>query len=233
MSFASIEVTPEQIIEHRLQRKNKGLVGCKDGSDWPLDSLRGISWRPADPMNPGCFCHDCRSSWDADGKIDAELIKNGNQDALWTYSSLLPEPFVPPPPPPSSLARPINLLPRTDGWGWRGPEEEVKPAAATPPFPPKIQILPRTENDFSISLPAPRHRDIMNEDRQTRIKKDLLEILTDFRSEMIDIMDSRRTAIYKEDDGSRCKFLEEVEKKETVAWEKIHAAELLIRVLDA
>lgn len=238
MSSANFVISPEQIIAHREQRKALGLVGCKDGSDWPLDSLRGISWRPEDPMNPHCFCHDCRTSWDPDGVIDATLVKNSNEDAIWTYRSLLPKDLASPTPPPARplLARPINLLPRTNGGGWREPEE-VKPAAATPPTTPlsvpRVQILPRTGNDFSISLPAPRHRDVMNESRETRIKKDLLELLTDFRSEMIDIMDSRRTAIYKEDDGSRCKFLEEVDKKETAMWEKIHAAELLIHVLDA
>lgn len=238
MSSANFEITPEQIIAHREQRKGLGLVGCKDGSDWPLDSLRGISWRPEDPMDPACFCHDCRSSWDPDGVIDAALILKSHKGAIWTYKSLLPESAIPPCPPPAQplLARPINLLSRTNGGGWCPHEEVALPTAtppASPPTVPRIHILPRTDNDFSISLPAPRHRDVMNESRETRIKKDLLELLTDFRSEMIDIMDSRRTATYKEDDGTRCKYLEEVEKRETMAWEKIHAAELLIRVLDA
>ena len=83
-------VTTEQIIAHRAVRKTSGLMGCLTGEDLPLHSLKGISWRPADPMNPGCFCHDCRSLWDKDGSIDLELIKQGNERALFTYASILP-----------------------------------------------------------------------------------------------------------------------------------------------
>ena len=42
-------------------------------------------------MDPVCFCHDCRSMWDSDGKIDQELIKNGSGRALFTYKSILPD----------------------------------------------------------------------------------------------------------------------------------------------
>jgi len=84
-------VTVEQIIAHREGRKKSGLVGCIDGvSDIPLTSLKGMSWRPADPMNPDCFCHDCRTTWDSDGSIDLELIKRGNERACYVYASILP-----------------------------------------------------------------------------------------------------------------------------------------------
>lgn len=81
---------PEQILSHREKRKRSGLIGCKDGSDTPLGSLSGISWRPEDPMSPHCFCHDCRTTWDPEGTIDVELITAGNTRARFTYASLLP-----------------------------------------------------------------------------------------------------------------------------------------------
>lgn len=84
-------ITTEQIIAHRNGRKTSGLVGCIDGSDTNINSLSGISWRPADPLNPHCFCHDCRSLWDKSGEIDLELIKQGNERALFVYASILPK----------------------------------------------------------------------------------------------------------------------------------------------
>jgi len=83
-------ITTEQIIAHREGRKKSGLMGCITGEDAPLYSLKGMSWKPADPMNPGCFCHDCRSLWDKTGEIDLELIKKGNERALFVYASILP-----------------------------------------------------------------------------------------------------------------------------------------------
>ena len=83
-------ITTQQIKEHRAQRKASGLVGCIDGSDGPSMSLKGISWRPEDPKNPHCFCHDCRTTWDPEGDIDLELINEGNQRACYVYASLIP-----------------------------------------------------------------------------------------------------------------------------------------------
>lgn len=86
-------LTTDDIIAHRVSRKESGSVGCKDGSDalpGGLLSMRGISWRPMNPMNPSCFCHDCRTQWDPTGTIDLELLKQGNSRALFTYESILP-----------------------------------------------------------------------------------------------------------------------------------------------
>ena len=83
-------LTTDQILAHREERKKSGLIGCIDGSDMPLQSLRGISWRPADPTNPNCFCHDCRNSWDKTGEIDLELIRRGDKRARLVYASILP-----------------------------------------------------------------------------------------------------------------------------------------------
>lgn len=261
------KITPEQILKHREMRKKCGLVGCIDGSDGPLNSLSGISWRPADPKNPSCFCHDCRTVWDKEGTIDAELVNTGHKMACYTYENLLrntrkaPEtPTASPPPARTMTEHPEAykmsvprevffppLLKRTDGGSggcedecdcgmWRHPPSVVPSLPPPPPSPPfaglKIKIPPRTEGMPSISLPAPRHRDVMNESRETRLKKDLLEMLTQFRSEMIDIMDGRRRAMLYEDPEARDIYLASVAKNEANQWEKIHAAELLIHTLD-
>ncbi len=83
-------ITTEQIKAHRAGRKASGLMGCITGEDIPVQSLKGISWRPTDPKNPNCFCHDCRNMWDPEGSIDLELIKAGNKRACCVYASLLP-----------------------------------------------------------------------------------------------------------------------------------------------
>jgi hypothetical protein len=85
-------ITAIQIKEHRAGRKASGLMGCIDGvSDIPLTSLKGMSWKPADPKNPDCFCHDCRTTWDPEGSIDLELINEGHERACYVYASLLPK----------------------------------------------------------------------------------------------------------------------------------------------
>ena len=84
-------ITTEQIKQHRKEQKESGVVGCKNGDDMPLQSLKGISWRPADPMNPSCFCHDCRTTWDPEGSIDLEVINKGNEQACVTYASIIPD----------------------------------------------------------------------------------------------------------------------------------------------
>ena len=101
-----------------------------------------------------------------------------------------------------------------------------------PRLPPRIVVPNLNESTLRISLPAPRHRDFMNETRETRLRKDLLEHLMDLRSEIITIMDHRRNGVYYEGE-ERAAFLEHWERKENEEWEKIRAAELLIHSLDA
>lgn len=86
-----MNITVEKIKQCRAEKKASGARSCITGEDVPLYSLKGISWRPDDPMNPGCFCHDCRSTWDPDGSIDLELIKNGHKWACHAYSAILPD----------------------------------------------------------------------------------------------------------------------------------------------
>ena len=106
--MANNSVTASEILKHRALRKRLGLVGCKDGSDMPLTSMKGISWRPTDPKNPGCFCTDCRDTWDADGAIDAELVNEGNTSACYTYEALLPKTWDLSPPEPFPQTRRIT-----------------------------------------------------------------------------------------------------------------------------
>ena len=279
MANNSISVTPSQIREHRALRRIAGLIGCKDGSDAPLNSLKGISWRPTDPKNPSCFCTDCRGTWDTDGTIDAELVNAGHQRAVYTYESLLRSPLFraltrfdpghseaptsgvsrealvshPSPPSPSSLPPP-PLLQRTlthypgvlsceQGCGcgyWEGEDKNRKAGGggagrppATPPLLPRIKIPPRAnEGEFHFSLPAPRHRDIMNETHETRLKNDLCELLISYRGDMITMMDSRRPACFYDNRVLRDEFMNSVNKKEYDLWQKIQAAECLIRSFD-
>lgn len=146
--MSSPQITADQILSHRAGRKMAGLTGCQDGSDMPLGSLSGISWRPADPLNPSCFCVDCRSSWDKEGKIDADLVNGGHKMACYVYESLLPK------------------------------EHSYRDYRPAP-----ILIPPRTET--YTSLHAPRHRDLMNEMPDQRLKGDLNELLIElqFRSQ--------------------------------------------------
>jgi hypothetical protein len=83
-----------------------------------------------------------------------------------------------------------------------------------------------------MSLPAPRHRDIMNESRDTRIKKDLLELIGDFQNELITVMDSRRRSIFMKNEEEREAYLADVDEKEADLWNKMRAAETLISALD-
>jgi len=96
---STLNITPEQIKTHRATRKAAGLAGCISGRPVPEMDLFGYkdvqSWRPADPMNPHCFCFDCRDLWDNDASIDLKLIQEGHKIAMWTYAELLPKEFHP------------------------------------------------------------------------------------------------------------------------------------------
>lgn len=89
----TFDVSPSAIIEHRANRKRSGMVGCITGKPVPEINFYGFSdvqsWRPADPMEPHCFCFDCRELWDSDGTIDAQLVNNGHEWACQVYRSIL------------------------------------------------------------------------------------------------------------------------------------------------
>lgn len=193
-----MSVTPEQILAHRKARKESGMTGCITGQPEPELDFFGYadvqSWRPADPMNPHCFCFDCRDLWDPKALIDTELVNTWHTEASKVYEDLLPK-----------------------------PETKLRP--------PPLLIPPRTETYLAWPM-APRHRDVMNETKEERIKKDLLDLISSFRGDLIEVMDSRRRTLYYENPQERDEFLKEVSKKEDDLWDKIRAAELLISALD-
>jgi len=230
MSTNIYNITPEQIIKHREGRKRSGMVGCISGRPPPPLQFFGYSdvqsWRPADPMAPHCFCFDCRSLWDSDAKIDTELVNSGNERACLVYDSLLP---IRAAPSSSPVISPLNaVMPSPPMFTEPKHTNTIRP----PVDIPRIEIPVVPDHGFSMSLPAPRHRDIMNESRDTRIKKDLLELIGDFQNELITVMDSRRRSIFMKNEEEREAYLADVDEKEADLWNKMRAAETLISALD-
>lgn len=99
-----MSVTAQQILNHRQGRKASGMMGCMTGKPVPPPNFFGFKdvqiWRtdsqgrlPGDegfnPRDPGCFCFDCRGSFDKDGILDAELVNEGHPRACDVYASLI------------------------------------------------------------------------------------------------------------------------------------------------
>jgi hypothetical protein len=118
--FISIKmpVTSQQILTHRQGRKAAGLMGCITGKPIPPIDFFGFKdvqiWRtdskgclPGDPdfnpRDPGCFCFDCRNTFDKEGVLDAELVNEGHPRACEIYASLI-KPNIP-----TSLPPRINV----------------------------------------------------------------------------------------------------------------------------
>lgn len=238
--MSTLSITPQQIIDFRAARKASGMAGCITGRPTPELDFFGYkdvqSWRPADPMQPHCFCFDCRELWDSDASIDVQLIQNGHKMALWTYEQILPKGSVPPRdeaprpalplPMPSGgisrdevplLARTMTEHPEARGWG------------AVPPL--RVDTSVRTYGSFSevpMSLPAPRHRDVMNESHSERIRGDLAELKGQLQSELVVTMDRRRNAVCYDDGDEKAAFLAQVAKDEAAIWAKLDAVTLLL-----
>jgi hypothetical protein len=255
--LATFKITPEQIIAHRELRKNCGMAGCitgrpapamdffgyRDVQIWNVDANGRMNGDPGfDRKNPHCFCFDCRGAFDPRAEVDAELVNSGHERACQVYASLLvptaTTPVASPPPPPKASPVLVPLPPRTmtehpEAYA-RGVPRSVwfpsSPPMAAGGRPPPIEIPPLS--DVPTSLPAPRHRDIMNETRDTRITKDLLEQIMHYRGELVEVMDSRRSAVYIEQKAPREEFLAKISKKENDLWDKIRACELLITDLN-
>jgi hypothetical protein len=275
---STLNVTPEQIKAHRSSRKASGLAGCITGRPLPPLDFYGFkdvqSWRPADPMQPHCFCFDCRDLWDNDASIDLQLLKDGNKMAIWAYEDLVPKELVPPKPepvavpslmlptpsggiapPPTSPVLPkrsngggIQLLPRnggadspslpartmTEAW-WVNEENAMKEVATTR----TLLGLPALNVDTSVpayatfaetplTLPAPRHRDIMNEVPKERLKKDLSDLRGQIQSDLVRVMDKRRRGVYL-DEPERSEYLHKVDEQENTLWLKLDAVEILLK----
>lgn len=86
------QASPMEILAHRKARKEAGLAGCITGKPVSTRIVFGFSdiqsWRPTNPMDPHCFCFDCRGLWDSEGTIDAELVNTGHAEARWVYWGL-------------------------------------------------------------------------------------------------------------------------------------------------
>lgn len=122
-------ITPEQILTHRKNRKDAGMIGCitgkpipplnffgfKDVQIWNMDAQGRINGDPDfDRRDPHCFCFDCRGAFDGKGIIDAELVNEGHERACHVYESLLIPIEEPAPlrlPSPTSSNIPTSLPP--------------------------------------------------------------------------------------------------------------------------
>jgi hypothetical protein len=134
MSSSTTTITPQQIINHRAWTQASGASGCITGRPVPEISFFGFrdvqSWRPADPMNPHCFCFDCRGLWDKDATIDAELVNSGHKWACEAYASLLPtRPSTPVRTGSSELANAMAL---------HSPSPSLRDTTNPPPAPRKV-----------------------------------------------------------------------------------------------
>ncbi len=247
-TMSSLNITAQQIQDHRAARKASGLAGCITGRPVPEMSLYGYSdvqsWRPADPMKPHCFCFDCRDLWDKDASIDLQLLKEGHKMAMWTYAELLPadqrpkkEAETP------ALAKPMpggGTEALVGGWGvplpprtmTEHPEAYVRGVPREVFFPPpRVDTSAPAYESFEevpTSLPAPRHRDVMNETKAERLRGDLAELRAKIQGDLVRTMDKRRRGVYYEE-PDRSEYLRSVDQQENALWLKLDAVELLMK----
>ena len=234
-SMSSLNLTAQQIQDHRAARKASGLAGCVTGRPVPPMDFFGYkdvqSWGPADPMKPHCFCFDCRDLWDNDASIDLQLLKEGHKMALWTYAELLPEDQRPKKDDAATPAvvKPLPLLARTMT---EHPEAYARGVPREVFFPPlRVDTSAPTYESFEevpTSLPAPRHRDVMNETKEERLKGDLAELRSKIQGDLVRTMDKRRRGVYYEE-PERSEYLRSVDQQENALWNKLDAVELLMK----
>ena len=235
---SNLSITSEQILEHRASRKAAGLVGCISNRPPPALDFFGYkdvqSWRPADPMEPNCFCFDCRSLWDSDAAIDLQLLQERHVIAGQTYRELLPDPDMYRLPFGESVPHFRSFSSRVpDVEPLRGPGAAIEPlrgpGAAIEPLLIVDTAMPayQTFEEIPTSLPAPRHRDVMNESSADRLKKDLSELRARLHADLIPTMDKRRMASCMEDTDVPA-FLAEVDAAEAALWAKIKAVDTLL-----
>ena len=226
----SFPVTAQQIKDHRAARKASGLVGCISNKPAPPLDFFGYkdvqSWRPIDPMKPYCFCFDCRDLWDNDATIDLQLLQDGNTAALWTYGELFPPEFV----------HPKHTLPQRSNGG--GISEEPVPSLAKPTPGGGITMPLRVDtsaprygsfDEIPTSLPAPRHRDLLNETPEERLKMDLAILRGKLQSDLVTVMDSRRALLYNDGPDDRIVVECQIDAKENALCAKIQAIDLLLK----
>lgn len=235
-------LTTQQILNHRAARKAAGLVGCISGRPAPAINFFGYSdvqsWRPADPMNPHCFCFDCRDLWDRDAAIDLELVQSGHTRALEVYGELLN--VLPPARTPTEHPEAVTTrLPQRSNGG--GLSAETSPPSfrsyseRVPDVPPILTAPPRTYGSFSeipMSLPAPRHRDVMNESPSERLQSDLSERRARLSGKLVPVMDKMRRSILM-DPADVPAFAASVRAEEDAIWRQIDAIDVILDSLRA
>lgn len=255
--MSSLNITKEQIQQHRASRKASGLAGCITGRPVSNRIVFGYSdvqsWRPADPMKPHCFCFDCRDLWDKDASIDLQLLEQGHKMAMWTYAELLPADQRPSPVKEEAAAPGLAKPMPGGGIGWGtgtlSADELTAPLPARTMtehpeaykmgvprsifFPPPLRVDTTlgSYNDFDevpTSLPAPRHRDVMNETKAERLKGDLGELRAKIQGDLVRTMDKRRRGVFY-DEPQRSEFLMQVDQEEHALWVKLDAVELLLK----
>ena len=208
-------VTPQQILNHRTWTLAANQRQC----EWyGITTFVGASYPPITPGDPPCFCATCRNLYDSSGEVDAELVNTGQVNARKAYASL----FLPPSPP-SEVTRTeenggwTDLFPKRSGTEWHGGV----------PLHVTIPSLSATHFDaIPLSLPAPRHRDVMNETDDERIKNDLALLRMKYQRDLIEKMDSKRSVFL--DNPDREKVLASIRAEEDVIWQKIEAIKLLL-----
>lgn len=238
-------LTSQQILNHRAARKAAGLVGCisgrpappmdffgfRDVQIWNMDANGRMNGDPGfNRKDPGCFCFDCRGAFDPKAEVDLELVQSGHARALEVYGELL----VTPPPAPTTSTM---LLPkRSNGGGlsadtyspsFRSFSERV------PDVEPILTAPPRTYGSLNIpmSLPAPRHRDLLNESPSERLKSDLSQRRATLSAKLVPVMDKMRRVIMM-DPADVPAFKVAVRAEEDAIWRQIDAIDVLLRALE-
>jgi hypothetical protein len=236
-------VTPQEILNHRKW----SLAAAEPQCDWGgVTTFAGASYRPIRSSDPPCFCATCRNLYDETGEGDAKLVNKGHAGARKTYASLLL-----PPSPPSEITRTEENgawdtipLTRTNShhpglcakdcqFGcWTPSAPSVKRSGTEwhggIPLHVTVPTLSATHFDaIPTSLPAPRHRDVMNETPDERLKNDLAMLRSKYQSDLVRVMDSKRVPILI-DGAGRDELLARIRADEDAIWKKIDAINLLL-----
>jgi hypothetical protein len=215
---STLSLTTQDILNDRAARKAVGLVGCITGKPVPEMNFFGYSdvqsWRPSDPMNPHCFCFDCRGLWDRDATIDLQLLQNGHKDARYAYRNLIPD-FV--------MPLHVNTNQPTYDSFDQIPDSLPTPRAAARRSSTGTLIA----SPVISPLPEPVRRDVMNESPSDRLRRDLQELRAHIYSDLIPVMDRRRMgACMGEPELSS--FIHQVDQEEAKLQAKIAAIDLLL-----
>ncbi len=228
----SASITAQQIINHRAARKAAGLVGCVSGRPvpemdffgyrdvqiWNRDAQGRLNGDPDfNRKDPYCFCFDCRGAFDPKAEVDLELVQSSHARALEVYGDLFPPSTLPTEPAPTSFRSFSARVP------------DVEPVLVPPPINTSLPSYGSFGN-ISLSLPAPRHRDVMNESRDERFKNDLAERRANLYSKLVPVMDKMRRVTLVSPDEVQA-FTAAVRAEEDALWRQIDAIDVVLTSL--